>query len=165
MDYLLHYRSPLGALTLASDGLSLVGLWFDDQKYFGAGLEQACENAVLPEFELARRWLDLYFSGRIPDFTPPLSLRGTAFQVAVWETLRTIPYAHTATYGSIADRVARQMKVPRISARAVGSAVAHNPISLIVPCHRVIGADGRLTGYAGGVHRKQYLLALERADN
>ncbi len=155
MDHLHRYASPLGEMTLASDGEALTGLWFEGQKHFGAGLNGERKEKPLPVFDQADRWLDVYFSGREPDFTPPLRLRGTAFQKAVWEYLLTIPYGRTVTYGEIAASLAS-------SARAVGGAVGCNPISVIVPCHRVLGAGGSLTGYAGGVERKKRLLELEK---
>ena len=158
MDYTQHYASPLGGVTLASDGEALIGLWFDGQKHFGAALSAAHEEKPLPVFSEAARWLDRYFSGAEPDFTPPLRARGTPFQLAVWAALREIPYGQTVTYGALAERLG----LPRAAARAVGGAVGRNPISLIVPCHRVIGADGSLTGYAGGPERKRQLLALEQ---
>lgn len=127
----------------------------------GSGAEY--KERQLPVFELAARWLDMYFAGKKPDFTPPLSMRGTRFRRDVWEILLTIPYGKTVTYGEIADRISKRRGGGRVSAQAVGGAVAHNPISLIVPCHRVIGADGSLTGYAGGLERKARLLELEGA--
>ncbi len=161
MDCIHRYASPLGGITLSSDGTALTGLWFDGQKYFAAGLPAGCPEAMLPVFAQAEKWLDLYFSGKDPGFTPPLRPRGTAFRKAVWEFLLTIPYGETLSYGEIAVRLAEQGNRPRPSARAVGGAVAHNPVSLIIPCHRVVGAGGRLTGYAGGTGRKAKLLALE----
>ena len=134
------------------DGLTLSG---------GEPMEQAAECAALAE---AARWLDAYFSGREPDFLPPLHPHGTAFQRAVWDILRSIPYGQTMTYGEIARRLAAQQGLSHMSAQAVGGAVGHNPISLIVPCHRVVGANGSLTGYAGGVERKLRLLQIEHAD-
>lgn len=160
MEYTHHYASPLGRITMASDGESLIGLWFDGQKYFLAGLSGAYEEKSLIIFNDTVRWLDLYFSGRVPDFTPRVSLRGSAFRKAVWGILRTIPYGERMTYGEIAARLSEKGGSPT-SARAVGGAVGHNPISLIIPCHRVVGSDGSLTGYAGGVQRKKYLLAME----
>lgn len=160
MEYIHKYTSVLGHITLASDGENLTGLWFDGQRHYARGLDPCHEAKALPVFDLAERWLDTYFSGREPDFTPPLNMKGTAFQRAVWACLMEIPYGATATYGAIAAR----MGVPNTSARAFGGAVGRNPISLIVPCHRVVGADGSLTGYAGGLERKQRLLALEKAD-
>ena len=164
MDYTHHYDSPLGEITLAADGEALTGLWFDGQKYYAETLGPDHWEAPLPVFEEADRWLDLYFSGRIPDFTPKLNLRGTAFRKAVWEILLTVPYGKTVTYGAIAERLAKREGLSGISARAVGGAVGRNPVSLIVPCHRVIGADGSLTGYAGGVWRKKKLLETEKAN-
>ena len=163
MDYTHHYESPLGGITLSSDGESLTGLWFDGQKYFASALSPAHTEKPLPVFDQAEQWLNTYFSGKKPDFTPPLAFRTTAFRKAVWQILLTIPYGKTATYGEIADQTAR-MGLFRTSARAVGGAVGHNAISLIIPCHRVVGADGSLTGYAGGTERKLRLLALEKAD-
>ena len=162
MDYLHHYESPLGGITLSADGKALTGLWFDGQKHFGESLGGICEEKSLPVFAETDRWLDLYFSGRDPGFTPELNPRATDFRKAVWEILLTVPYGETVTYGEIAVRVAKQRQLPRISARAVGNAVGHNAIALIIPCHRVIGADGRLTGYAGGFERKSRLLEWEK---
>ena len=155
MDYVWHLACPLGGITLASDGAALTALWFDGQAHFGATLSGAAKEQDLPVFAEAARWLALYFSGMEPDFTPPLRLIGTPFQVSVWETLRAIPYGQTVSYGAIAAKLGS-------SARAVGGAVGRNPISLLVPCHRVVGADGSLTGYAGGTERKRRLLALEK---
>ena len=162
MDFIHHYRSPLGGITIASDGNALTGLWFDGQKYFGSTLSSEYEERPLPVFDQTDSWLDLYFSGRDPGFTPPLCLRGTPFRKAVWEILLTIPFGHTVTYGEIAARLADRMGLPQMSARAVGGEVGHNPVSLIIPCHRVIGSDGSLTGYAGGQEKKLWLLEIER---
>lgn len=160
MLYTSHYASPLGGMTLVSDGTALVGLYFDGQKYAAEGLDATRTQKNLPVFEEARRWLDVYFSGRKPDFTPPTAPAGTAFQQSVWEILRTIPYGQTVTYGAIARRI-EQNTGCRMSAQAVGGAVGRNPISILIPCHRVIGADGSLTGYAGGLDKKAYLLRIE----
>ncbi|HIY96832.1 MAG TPA: methylated-DNA--[protein]-cysteine S-methyltransferase [Candidatus Borkfalkia excrementigallinarum] len=162
MLYIGHCETPLGGVTLASDGEVLTGLWFDGQKYFGAGSYPDAAEKELPVFGRTREWLRIYFGGRNPDFTPPLSLIGSPFRRAVWEMLLRIPYGKTMTYGEIA-RLMGEESGHRVSARAVGGAVGHNPVSLIVPCHRVVGANGNLTGYAGGIERKRYLLALERA--
>lgn len=159
-----HYDSPLGGITLASDGSALTGLWFDGQKYFGATLPPICETRPLPVFEQTVRWLDTYFRGIAPDFTPPLSMQTTPFRKAVWEIMLTIPFGKTMTYGKIADRIAKQRGLSAMSAQAVGGAVGHNSISLIIPCHRVVGTNGSLTGYAGGLERKLRLLTLEKAD-
>ena len=160
MDYTWHYASPLGEIMLASDGQALTGLWFEGQRHFAAGLDPQHEEKALPVFDEAARWLDAYFGGREPGFTPPLRPKGTAFRKAVWEQLLTIPCGETLSYGQLAARLG----LPRASARAVGGAVGHNPISLIIPCHRVVGADGDLTGYAGGLDRKRRLLLLEAAE-
>lgn len=162
LDYICHYDSPLGGITLAADGDALTGLWFDGQKHFGATLSSNPIEKQRPVFQETKRWLDIYFSGRDPAFTPPLHLRATPFRRAVWEILLTIPYGRTTTYGAIAARLAG-LTGKRVSARAVGGAVGHNAISLIIPCHRVIGADGALTGYAGGTERKLCLLRMESA--
>lgn len=161
-DYLYDYDSPLGGIILASDGKALTGLWFSGQKYFGDTLGKTPVRKALPVFDRTKEWLDIYFSGKDPDFTPPLSLNTTPFRRAVWEILLTIPFGQTMTYGEIADKMAGQMNRPHMSAQAVGGAVGHNPISLIIPCHRVIGADGSLTGYAGGIEKKRKLLEMEK---
>ena len=157
-----HYASPLGGMTLVSDGTALVGLYFDGQKYAAEGLDATRTQKNLLIFEEARRWLDVYFSGRKPDFTPPTAPAGTAFQQSVWEILRTIPYGQTVTYGAIARRI-EQNTGCRMSAQAVGGAVGRNPISILIPCHRVVGTNGSLTGYAGGIDKKERLLRWERA--
>lgn len=161
MEFIHHYDSPLGGITLASDGEKLTGLWFDGQKYFGASLAKAHEPKDLPIFRQTDRWLEIYFGGKAPDFTPPLSMKTTPFRREVWEILLTIPFGETMTYGEIARRMAAQKGLESMSAQAVGGAVGHNPISLIIPCHRVVGTDGSLTGYAGGVDKKAWLLAME----
>lgn len=162
MTYTYHYDSLLGGITLAGNGTELTGLWFDGQKYFGQTLPQEYVQKPLPVFDQAARWLDIYFRGKVPDFTPPLSVRTTPFRKGVWEILLTIPYGQTMTYREIADRIAKQCGLPRMSAQAVGGAVGHNPICLIIPCHRVVGTNGSLTGYAGGIDRKAWLLTLEK---
>lgn len=156
MEYTARYPSPLGDITMASDGTRLIGLWFDGQHYFADSLSSSpTERPDLPVFNLVRAWLDTYFSGQEPSITPPLHLRGSDFRQRVWSLLLTIPYGHTMTYGEIARRLGCR------SAQAVGGAVGHNPISLIIPCHRVIGSDGSLTGYAGGLDKKEWLLKME----
>lgn len=157
MDYTAHYDSPLGGITIASNGQMLVGLWFDGQRCFGSTLDVPHEDhATLPIFDETRRWLDIYFSGREPDFIPPISLRGTDFQQRVCKELLTIPYGQTVTYGELARRLGCR------SAQAVGGAVGRNPIAIIVPCHRVIGTGDSLIGYAAGLERKRALLELEQ---
>ncbi len=164
MDYLSHYHSPLGPITLSSDGGSLTGLWFDGQKYFGSTLSEERVETDLPIFDAARRWLDAYFQGKDPGPTPPLDPKGTPFQRAVWGILRTIPRGSTLTYGDIGRQVAQTMGRAHMSAQAVGGAVGRNPISILIPCHRVVGANGSLTGYAGGADKKLRLLTLEGVD-
>lgn len=162
MDCIQYYESPLGGITVAADGEAMIGLWFDHQKYFAATLNNKEHKiATLPVLEEAFRWLDVYFSGEIPDFTPALHLRGTELRKNVWNILLSIPYGQTVTYGEITERVARERGMKRMAAQAIGSAIGHNPISLIIPCHRVIGADGSLKGYAGGLDKKAALLKLE----
>ena len=164
MDYINHYDSPIGGITLASDGTALTGLWFDDQKYFGDTLTEEYEETNLPVFAKATEWLDIYFSGRNPGFIAPLSMRTTAFRRRVWEIMLEIPFGQTMTYGQIAAQIAKEKDLPHMSAQAVSGAVGHNSISLIIPCHRVVGTDGSLTGYAGGIDKKIALLELEGTD-
>ena len=164
MQFTNRYRSPLGDMLLAADETGLTGLWFEMQKYYASKLDAEHVEKELPVFEQTKRWLDLYFSGKEPDFTPQLHMIGTPFQLAVWEILCGIPYGKTTSYGEIAKTIARQSGRASMSAQAVGGAVGHNKISIIVPCHRVIGADGSLTGYAGGIDKKIKLLALERKN-
>lgn len=164
MAYTAHYDSPLGGITLASDGRALTGLWFDGQKYFGDTLPEAYEKRPLPVFDEAARWLDLYFGGAAPDFTPPLAMLTTPFRRRVWEIMLAIPFGQTMTYGEIAAALAKDQGLDRMSAQAVGGAVGHNSISLIIPCHRVVGTNGSLTGYSGGIAKKLQLLRLEKVD-
>ena len=163
MQYISHYHSPLGDILLAADSAGLTGLWFEGQKYFALYQDKEHEEKELPVFEEAKRWLDIYFSGKNPDFQVPLHFTGTDFQNEVWEILYAIPYGQTTTYGEIAAQLAKKRGLPRMSAQAVGGAVGHNEISIIVPCHRVVGASGSLTGYAGGIEKKIELLRLEGA--
>ena len=165
MDYTWHVSSPLGGITLASNGEALTGLWFDGQKYFGSTLSADHKDIPLPIFVQTERWLSVYFSGRKPDFTPKLHLFDTPFRLTVWNCLLKIPYGETITYAELADRTGWYGKLYRGSARAIGGALGRNPVSLIVPCHRVVGADGSLTGYAGGLERKQFLLHLESKES
>ena len=164
MKYICHYDSPLGGITMASDKEAITGLWFDDQKYFGAGLEPDALEKSLPIFDRTRLWLDTYFSGQVPDFTPKLVIESTPFRKSVLQILLTIPYGETMTYAQIADLLAARRGISSLAPQAVGQAVGKNPISLIIPCHRVIGSDGSLTGYAGGLDRKRKLLAMEQPD-
>ena len=164
MEYIHHYMSPFGGITIASDGEALTGLWFDGQKYFEANLSEEYEEKRLEIFDITDKWLDIYFSGKEPDFTPPVSMKTTEFRKKVWKILLTIPYGKIMTYGEIAERIAKDSGRAKMSAQAVGGAVGHNSISLIIPCHRVVGTNGSLTGYAGGIEKKKKLLELEKAD-
>lgn len=163
MHYTTTYQSPLGEILLAADESGLTGLWFDGEKYYAWNLDAKHEEKELPVFSEAKRWLDIYFSGREPDFMPPMHMLGTNFQKEVWEILRTIPYGETTTYGEIAAKIAKQRGLARMSAQAVGNAVGRNELSILIPCHRVVGATGSLTGYAGGIDKKTVLLKLEGA--
>ena len=157
MTYAAYYFSPLGRIVLMSDGTALTELDFAE----GVPEVSAVHTQKdLPVFREVCRWLDVYFAGRDPGALPPLAPHGTAFQQAVWKVLRGIPYGTTTTYGRIAARIAAT-RGGRMSAQAVGGAVGRNPISILIPCHRVIGTDGSLTGYAGGLDKKEYLLRLE----
>ena len=163
MIYTQPYDSPLGKLLLAADNAGLTGLWFNGEKYFVQHSGQPYEEKDTPLLQKTRAWLDIYFSGDEPDFTVPLHFNGTVFQNAVWTILCTIPYGKTVSYNDIAKQIALQRGIPRMSAQAVGGAVGHNEIAIIVPCHRVIGVNGSLTGYAGGLDKKIQLLTLEKA--
>lgn len=163
MDYINYYESPLGRIMMASDGATLTGLWFEDQKFFAQGLSQEYKETDLPIFQHTVEWLNIYFNGKNPDFTLPISIRTTSFRSRVYEILLAIPYGQTMTYGEIANLIAKSSESKSMSAQAVGGAVGHNPISIIIPCHRVIGSDGRLIGYAGGIDKKAKLLELEKS--
>ena len=159
-----RYNSPLGGITFAGEDGALSGLWFDGQKYFAEMLKGGYAEGELPVFSMVRRWLDVYFSGSAPDFTPPLATEDASpFRKMVWQILLSIPFGSTLTYGQIAARIQGETG-KRVSAQAVGGAVGHNPVSIIIPCHRVVGSDGSLTGYAGGIDKKLALLKLEGAD-
>lgn len=161
MQYTKYYDSPLGRILLAADDEAVTGLWFEGGKYFARSLSPEHEEGDAPALEEAVRWLDTYFSGRDPGALPPIHMTGTDFQISVWEILSGIPYGETMTYGEIAEKIAEKRGISRMSAQAVGGAVGHNGISIIIPCHRVVGSDGSLTGYAGGIERKKALLKLE----
>lgn len=164
--YSTTYESEtFGPITLASDGKNLVGLWLDGQKYYAATIagEMIPDDDAVP-FAQARTWLDRYFDGRRPDPAElPLAPLGSEFRQRVWGKLLEIPYGKTTTYGDIAAALAREDGNEKMSAQAVGGAVGHNPISIIIPCHRVVGSNGSLTGYAGGIDKKVRLLELEGA--
>ena len=162
MEYISTYASSLGKITMAGDGHYLIGLWFDEQKYFALNLSDDAVKSDLPVFDKTKLWLDQYFNGIKPEFIPPLRFKGTDFQQQVWNILLKIPYGKVITYGDIAREIAESRGIARMSAQAVGGAVGRNPISIIVPCHRVVGTNGNLTGYAGGIDKKKYLLELEQ---
>ena len=164
MIYTCRYSSPLGEIMLAGHEKALTGLWLEGQKYYAGTLPKSSKEGNTPVFDIAKKWLDIYFSGREPDFDLPLDLEGSDFRKGVWNILLSIPYGKTMTYKEIADEMAKKMGLKTMSAQAVGGAVAHNPVSVIVPCHRVVGSDGSLTGYAGGIEKKIRLLELEKAD-
>ena len=163
MTFTQRYDSPMGGILLAADEIGLTGVWFDGQKYFARGLPEERAERNTPVLSAARHWLDVYFTGREPDFMPPLNPVGSGFQRAVWELLLQIPYGQTTTYGALAQKLAQQQGLAHMSAQAVGGAVGRNKISILIPCHRVVGTGGSLTGYAGGVDRKAGLLELEHS--
>ena len=156
--YCTRYASPIGDLLLESDGEALTGLDFDP----GFDNPFDCCSDKLPVFDQTRQWLDTYFAGKAPDFTPPIRFSGTPFREEVWNILLSIPFGKTLTYGEIAAQIAQKRGIRKMSAQAVGSAVSSNPIALIIPCHRVVGSGGALVGYAGGIDRKAWLLERER---
>ena len=164
MVYTCVYKSPLGNMLLAADEIGLTGLWFEEQKYFANTLPMEQILKETPILAEAKHWLDLYFSGEEPTFVPPLHPAGSDFRKAVWQILLQIPYGKTMTYGEIAREIAKIRNVSHMSAQAVGGAVGHNAISIIIPCHRVVGTNGSLTGYAGGIDKKIALLELEHVD-
>ena len=164
MIYTQHYESPLGGILLAADETGLTGLWFDGEKYYADNLAAEHEARDTQALGAAKRWLDVYFAGKEPDFLPPLHPIGSAFRQEVWQLLLEIPYGQTTTYGALARRLAERLGLRHMSAQAVGGAVGHNEISILIPCHRVVGTSGSLTGYAGGIDKKLSLLRLEQAD-
>ena len=164
MIYTYKYKSPLGHILLAADEVGITGLWFEGQKYFANTLPDKHipqETEILTE---AKKWLDVYFSGEEPKFTPPLHPTSSVFRQEVWKILLQIPYGQTITYGEIARKMAETKNSPCMPAQAVGGAVGHNEISIIIPCHRVVGANGSLTGYVGEIDKKVALLELEHTD-
>lgn len=184
MEYIYCYDSPLGPIHMASDGEALIGLWLEGQKYFAQTLGPDVQEADLPVFRQTAAWLDAYFAGRRPqsgnDFAPrggqqlvapalpelpKLAPRGSEFRQRVWKLLLEIPYGEVTTYGALAKRLEAENGRKTMSAQAVGGAVGHNPISILIPCHRVVGTDGSLTGYAGGIEKKVALLRLEGVLN
>ena len=164
MVYTCHYESQLGGILLAADEIGLTGLWFDGQKYFARELPAERTEKEMPILTETKRWLDIYFTGTEPDFLPLLHPIGSTFRQEVWKLLLQIPYGKTVTYGELARQLAEKRGLPRMSAQAVGGAVGHNQISVLIPCHRVVGTNGSLTGYAGGIQKKVKLLELEGTD-
>ena len=164
MHYITHYQSPLGTILLAACETGLTGLWFDGAKYYACGLDPNPVEKNTPVFDQTKKWLDIYFSGREPDFMPPMHMIGSPFRLSIWKLLVQIPYGRTISYGELAKMAAREKGIASMSPQAVGGAVGHNRISILIPCHRVIGANGSLTGYAGGVDKKERLLLLENVD-
>lgn len=167
MLYIHHYQSPLGGMTMSSNGQFLTALWFDCQEQNNCSLEQSQEDIANTRDHVLReteKWLDTYFNGMKPNFMPPILLNGTEFQETVWDILLSIPYGEIITYGEIADKIAIERCDERMSAQAVGGAISRNPIALIIPCHRVLGKNRKLTGYAGGIDKKIELLKMEGID-
>lgn len=162
MHYITNYDSPVGKILLACDEIGLTGLWLENEKYYANNLDSEHKVKETPIFDKAKRWLDIYFNGKEPDFMPPIHMLGTPFQIEIWEYLLKIPYGETTTYGELAKKVAQRRGIERMSAQAVGGAVGHNEISIIIPCHRVVGTNGSLTGYAGSINKKIELLKLEK---
>lgn len=158
--HLNEYDSPLGKIYIAYDEIGLCGLWFEGQKYFESTLKEH-DSKKAEMYVLVKNWLDEYFQGNNPKMDIPLHLMGTSFQLEVWNILQTISYGKTMTYGDIAQIIAKKKGIKKMSSQAIGGAVGRNPISIIVPCHRVVGSDGSLTGYASGVDKKKFLLELE----
>ncbi|MBQ9359217.1 MAG: methylated-DNA--[Abditibacteriota bacterium] len=164
MKYISRYSSPLGNILLASDGSALTGLWFEGQRRYAAGLSPEASERGLGIFDAARHWLDLYFEGRDPGPAPRVFVDGGDYDLAVWQALREIPYGGTVTYGRIARQAADRLVLESMSPRAAGQAVGRNPVSIIIPCHRVIKSDGSPGGYAAGTRIKETLLKLEAGE-
>lgn len=164
--FITTYQSILGNLTLSSDGKSLTGLWLENQTHFPEQLLKTGEvKTDLPVFILVQSWLEQYFKGEQPELANlPLAPQGSQFRQVVWQELLHIPYGQVTTYGDLSDKVARTLGKPSMSSQAIGGAVGHNPISIIIPCHRVVGSNGSLTGYAGGLTNKVKLLTLENVE-
>ena len=166
MYYTTAYSSPIGVLTLACDGERLVGLWMEGQKYYGGSISEAMiPKEDIPVLADAVKWLEQYFAGDKPSVSDlPLAPIGSEFRQGVWSLLREIPYGEVVTYGDIAKKMAAKLGKSSLSSQAVGGAVGHNPISIIIPCHRVVGSNGSLTGFSAGIETKKKLLALEGVD-
>jgi methylated-DNA-[protein]-cysteine S-methyltransferase len=167
MHYLAAYPSPIGEITLACDegGKNLIGLWIEGQKYHGGTAQAMAPSSDISLFDAVKGWLDRYFAGKKPDIRElPLAPIGGEFRQAVWNALREIPYGEVTTYGAIAKKVAAKLGRKSMSGQAVGGAVGHNPLSIVIPCHRVVGSNGSLTGFSAGVETKIKLLELEGID-
>lgn len=164
MTYIYYYSAPLGQITILSNGKEITGLWFDNQKHSGSELLKGHQEKALPIFDEAKKWLDTYFSGTAPDFTPPIKVDTTPFRKSVLEIVQIIPFGQTMTYGEIANHISKQRGLAKMSAQAVGQAVGSNPILLIIPCHRVVGANGNPTGYVCGLEKKLQLLIMEKTN-
>ncbi|MCE7782584.1 methylated-DNA--[protein]-cysteine S-methyltransferase [Staphylococcus xylosus] len=164
MYYKTTYQSPIGQITLTSDGESITGLWLPNHQDIESHYDDKLIEKDQPVFEQATRWLDSYFSGNKPKIDFPLKAIGTPFRETVWKILLEIPHGETVTYSDIAQKVALERGKEKMSSQAVGGAVGSNPISIIIPCHRVVGKDGSLTGYGGGIDTKIELLKLEQQD-
>lgn len=165
--YKTNHKSPLGNIVICCDeDEKIVGLWFENQKYFADNIDgKITENNNLKIFVTVKNWLDKYFAGKKPNIKEmPIKFIGTDFRKSVWKILYKIPYGKTLTYGDISKQIAKQKGITKMSAQAVGGAVGHNPISIIVPCHRVVGKNGKLTGYAAGINKKKKLLELEQVN-
>lgn len=166
MIHTTYYNSPLGKILLASKDNKLIGLWIKGQKYYISNLkEELCENKNDEILVKTKKWLDRYFSNKKPNINElELNPIGSDFRKHVWEILCEIPYGKIITYGTIANKIAKQKGIIKMSAQAIGGAVSHNPISIIIPCHRVVGTNGNLTGYAGGIDKKVFLLKHEKVN-
>ncbi|MEB7039622.1 methylated-DNA--[protein]-cysteine S-methyltransferase [Staphylococcus gallinarum] len=164
MHYKTYYESPIGRIALTSDGTNLTGLWLPNHKDFEQQYNETLREAELPVFDKVSNWLNDYFSGNNPEINFPLAPEGTEFRKRVWNLLLKIPYGETVTYGDIAQDIARQLGKEKMSSQAVGGAVGSNPISIIIPCHRVVGKDGNLTGYGGGIDTKIALFKIEQMN-
>lgn len=161
--YTHNYQSPLGEIVIASDDTAITGLWLVGQRHFDIEVEGCITDKDLPIFDEVSRWLDIYFTGNNPGEIPAVRMNGTPFQLEVWQILQAVPYGKLITYREIAELIAKKRGITKMSARAVGNAVGRNPVSILVPCHRVVGSSGKMTGYAGGIERKVKLLKLENA--
>lgn len=162
MEYVADYESPIGRILLAGTEDAVTGLWFYGQKYFPSWPEEEKVCKEISLFEKVRKWLDAYFRGENPKRDFRVEPKGTSFQKEIWELLMEIPYGEVTTYKKLAERIAQKRGLLSMSAQAVGGAVGHNPVSLLIPCHRVIGTNGSLTGYAGGIEKKIWLLNMEK---